>query len=115
SNEENIFFKILEKVPGFRTNNIKKGFVASFMYIAYVKFIIERLEVVSGVKEFISDNLIFLLITVVPMWWFGNNGKEWERLSFIKNKDEKDKLSYAVLVYIVFFFIIGYISVKILG
>ncbi|MCD7778405.1 MAG: serine/threonine protein kinase [Clostridiales bacterium] len=91
---------ILSHIPGFRTHKLYKTTAALGLYgLIILAVICEYAE--TGNSGAAGLMLVHLLILFVyPMWWFGNYGKQWDILPFMKKLNPFMRNIAAAAVYL---------------
>lgn len=86
-------------LPGFRTNNIIKKIIAVFFYVFWIVWIIAMFGTYGLTADALIWDFFYLIIYIYPIWWFGNNGKQWNIIPGIKNRSYGFRLLMAILTY----------------
>lgn len=82
--------EMLSYVPGFRTDNPVKKYISVSVYIFLVLIWISSISSGNKLADIFYFSLVYLYFLVVPMWWFGNNGKFFENIPIIRNFKRKN-------------------------
>lgn len=88
-------------LPGFRTNNLAKKIVASFFYVIFVLWSIGMfIEYGFDIDALICE-MMYIILYLVPIWWFGNHGRQWDIIPRIRNLKYGVRLFIAIIAYFV--------------
>ena len=99
----------LNKVPGFRTDSEVKKFIAAMIYIIFFVAIFSAVaagENPVAIVEYMSVNF---MVMILPIWWFGNNGKQWDIIPGMSHLGKETKTVIAVIIYFTAVMIFVYI------
>lgn len=106
-------FKIfLRKIPGFRTNKRKNKIIAVTVYGLYVLLTLDYISERKSLGYFLYYTISYLYFFIVPMWWFGNNGKQWDMIPLIKKSGYSIKKAAAIILYIIILVILAQIMTE---
>ncbi len=91
----------LKPIPGFRTGKIYKKAIAVFFYFFFIIWIFAMFNEYGFSLDALKYDFFYILIYLMPIWWFGNNGKQWDIIPGLKNRSLTAKRIAAVIVYFV--------------
>ncbi|MDO4302104.1 MAG: serine/threonine-protein kinase [Clostridia bacterium] len=86
-------------IPGFRTGNIYKKIAAVFFYFFFIVWIFAMLKEYGFSLDGLIYDCSYVLVYLIPIWWFGNNGKQWDIIPGLKNRSLKAKRIAAIIIY----------------
>lgn len=86
-------------IPGFRTGKIYKKIIAVFLYFFFIVWIFAMSKEYGFSLDALIYDCFYVLVYLVPIWWFGNNGKQWDLIPKFKNKSIKVKCIAAIIIY----------------
>lgn len=89
-------------IPGFRTRNPKRMVIAACIYVMYVFFFIGLISDHNGAEYVFSYMLAYLILFIIPIWWFGGNGSQWNIIpGMAKLKYDKKRILAAIIYFMV--------------
>lgn len=86
-------------IPGFRTGKIYKKITAVFFYFFFIVWIFAMFKEYGFSLDALIYDCFYILVYLMPIWWFGNNGKQWDIIPGLKNRSLKVKCIAAIIVY----------------
>lgn len=104
---------MFRSIPGFRTKNPLRMTTAILLYTSYIYYIFECIGNKTDYREFMYYSIGYLAIVFIPMWWFGNNGRQWDIIPILKKQNYKDKKNIALVIYFVVLIILVMLASKI--
>ena len=93
-------YGILSNVPGFRTNNNRNKVISIVLYVIFLPYTISCAMEHKSFTAGIIMAITYILIFIVPMWWFGNYGREWDIIPGIKRFNYKIRRNIAIVIYV---------------
>lgn len=102
---------ILKRIPGFRTGKLHNKIIAIILYIYFIPYCAVCIDDYGFTRYGLGSILMYFVVFLFPMWWFGDYGKNWRLMPISKNESKKNQKAYAIILYVIILFI----SVLILG
>lgn len=91
----------LNPIPGFRTGKTYKKVIAVFFYVFFFIWVFSiSMEYGFSLNALIFD-CYYVLVYLIPIWWFGNNGKQWDIIPGFNNRSLKAKRIAAIIIYLI--------------
>ncbi len=102
----------IKKIPGFRTNKRNNKIIASIIYGLYVLLIFAYIVERKNLGYFLYYTVSYACFFILPMWWFGNNGRQWDIIPVINRFTYNTKRAIAIIIYIILLFILSDVMTK---
>lgn len=91
----------LNRIPGFRTGNPQRMVIAACIYTMCIIFFIGLVSDHKGIGYVLDYMVGYLMMFIIPMWWFGGNGSQWNIIPGIAKLKYNEKRVLAIIIYVV--------------